>query len=214
MGNRWSTSRLEAFSDGVFAIAITLLVLEIAVPESDFDDLWHGIGQQWPSYLAYVTSFVTIGAFWLGHHAVFRRLDSADDGVMRLNLLLLMLVSFLPFPTRLMAEGLNGPESTETTAVIFYGSILAMVSVASAALWRYIALHRDLLNENVSDAEVDLITNRTAPNILFYVAVVLLAVLAPKVAAVGYLVVAVGSVMRQPGDRHSRAHGRSRGAAS
>ena len=113
MSDRWSTSRLEAFSDGVFAIAITLLILEVSVPESGFDDLWSGIGDQWPSYLAYATSFLTIGGLWLAHHGIFRRLASADAMVMRLNLLLLMLVSFLPFPTKLMAEAIDTTNDAE-----------------------------------------------------------------------------------------------------
>ena len=73
-GDRWDTGRIEAFSDGVFAIAITLLILEVSVPESDFDDLWQGIADQWPSYLAYATSFITIGGIWMIHHGIFRRL--------------------------------------------------------------------------------------------------------------------------------------------
>jgi uncharacterized membrane protein len=68
---RFDTVRVEAFSDGVFAIAITLLVLEISIPPDGFKDLWRGIGDQWPSYLAYVTSFLTIGALWLAHPAIF-----------------------------------------------------------------------------------------------------------------------------------------------
>ena len=78
MGDRWSTARTEAFSDGVFAIAITLLVLDITVPASDFDDLWRGIADQWPSYLGYVTSFMAIGGMWLSHHGMFRRLRYAN----------------------------------------------------------------------------------------------------------------------------------------
>lgn len=116
MGNRWSTDRLVAFSDGVFAIAITLLVLEIGVLEADFDDLWQGIGDQWPSYFAYVTGFTTIGGLWMVHHTIFRRVASADGNVMRLNLVLLMLVAFLPFPTRLLAEAIDVTTSERAAA--------------------------------------------------------------------------------------------------
>jgi uncharacterized membrane protein len=96
MRDRWATGRVEAFSDGVIAIAITLLVLEIHVPPSDFENLWRGIAHQWPSYLAFAMSFLTIGAFWLLHHGVFSRLRYADARIMRLNLLLLMAITFLP----------------------------------------------------------------------------------------------------------------------
>jgi uncharacterized membrane protein len=94
VGDRWGTGRTEAFSDGVFAIAITLLVLEIGVPEADFENLWRGILHQWPSYLGYATSFVTIGGLWLAHHAIFRRLRYVNVHVMRINLLLLMVVAW------------------------------------------------------------------------------------------------------------------------
>ena len=77
--NRWGTNRLEAFSDGVFAIAITLLVLDIRVPPSEFGNLWHGIGHAWPDYLAYATSFVTIGGFWLVHHGILRNRSPAPE---------------------------------------------------------------------------------------------------------------------------------------
>jgi len=74
MSDHWETGRMEAFSDGVFAIAITLLILEVSVPESAFEDLRSGIVDEWPSYLAYVTSFLTIGGIWAAHHGIFRRL--------------------------------------------------------------------------------------------------------------------------------------------
>ena len=99
--------RLEAFSDGVLAIAITLLVLEIKIEPPGFEHLWRALADEWPSYLAYVTSFLTIGGVWLAHHALFERLSAIDPVLMRLNILLLMAVSFLPFPTALMAEALQ-----------------------------------------------------------------------------------------------------------
>ena len=98
-----STRRLEAFSDGVFAIAITLLVLDITVPAGSEDDLLAAVLNQWPSYLAYVVSFATIGVAWLEHNAITDYMDYADAMVVRVNLLLLLLISFLPFPTRLIA---------------------------------------------------------------------------------------------------------------
>ena len=133
VGTRWGTGRIEAFSDGVFAIAITLLILEIGVPEAAFDNLWRGIVDQWPSYLAYATSFLTIGGIWLAHHGIFRRLQYANQRVMLINLLLLMAVSFLPFPTKLMAEAIHDT-SAERAAVIFYGGSLLVISLLVGAL--------------------------------------------------------------------------------
>lgn len=86
MESYWGTGRTEAFSDGVFAIAITLLILEVNVPETAFDNLWQGIADQWPSYLAYATSFITIGGIWLAHHGIFRRLQYANQRLMVINL--------------------------------------------------------------------------------------------------------------------------------
>jgi len=122
----------------VFAIAITLLVLDLAVPESAFHDLWHGIGHEWPGYLGYATSFLTIGAIWLGHHGIFRRLRYANGPVIRINLLLLMAVAFLPFPTRLVAEAIRNSDA-ERAAVVFYGISLFVTSALISALWGAIA---------------------------------------------------------------------------
>jgi hypothetical protein len=96
----YRTGRMEAFSDGVFAIAVTLLVLEIAVPAGSGDDLLGALGDQWPSYLGYLVSFATIGAVWFAHTVITEYLDHADSVLIRLNLLLLLVVSFLPFPTK------------------------------------------------------------------------------------------------------------------
>lgn len=199
VGDRWSTGRIEAFSDGVIAIAITLLVLEIGVPEADFENLWRGILEQWPSYLAYATSFLTIGGIWLAHHGIFRRLAFADARIMRLNLLLLMAVAFLPFPTKLMAEAIRDPEA-EQAAVIFYGLNLLVISALVWALWAWAARERTLLRPEVTDVETDAILRRATPSVGFYVGVILLAVFAPQLAVVGYLVVALVAVLRAGGD--------------
>ncbi len=114
------TGRLEAFSDGVFAIAITLLVLEITVPTGSEDDLWGAITDQWRSYLAYAVSFATIGALWLAHSVITEYLGRANALLVRLNLLLLMVVAFIPFPTRLLAE-YGGDDDADRVATTIYG---------------------------------------------------------------------------------------------
>lgn len=209
MQQRWATSRTEAFSDGVFAIAITLLVLEIAVPEQDFANLWRGIGDQWPSYLGYVTSFLTIGGIWLSHHALFGRLEFVNRRVMQLNLLLLMAVSFLPFPTRLVAEAIREADA-ERPAVIFYGVVLLAISLVVAAMWRTVAAEPDLLAEGVDPAEVRRIANAAAPSLLFYAVVIGVAILLPQVAAFGYLVIAIAAVVTARGETADQAERRHR----
>src|SRR5262245_3604640 len=99
------TTRLETFSDGVFAIAATLLVLEIGVDTSD--DLGQALLDIWPSYLAYVTSFLIIGIIWINHHHCVSLMDHVDRPFLLLNTLLLLVVAFIPFPTKLVAEFLQ-----------------------------------------------------------------------------------------------------------
>jgi uncharacterized membrane protein len=199
MGERWGTSRLEAFSDAIFSIAATLLVLEIAVPEARFDDLWRGIVDQWPSYLAYATSFLTIGALWLVHHGIMRRLALADAGVMRINLALLMVVAFLPFPTRLVAEAIESADS-ERAAALFYGACLLAISLLINAMWRYVVGHPALLEPGVTEDEARAILRASTPSMAFYAPIIVLAVFAPRAAAIGFLVVAVIAVFRARGE--------------
>jgi TMEM175 potassium channel family protein len=197
--NRWDTGRTESFSDAVFAFAITLLVLDIQVPESQFNHLWRGIAHQWPSYLGYATSFLTVGAIWLVHHGIFRRVQYANRPLMQVNLLLLMAVAFLPFPTKLVAEAIRDT-SAERAAVIFYGGWLLVISLLFSALWGVLARDRSLLRPEVSEKEVDAIARATTPNLGVYVGVILLAFIAPKVAAFGFLVIAIVLVLRARGD--------------
>jgi len=202
MHNRWGAGRTEAFSDGVFAIAITLLVLEISVPLPAFANLWHGIWHEWPSYLGYVTSFLTIGGIWLAHHGIFRRLQHVNDRVMRLNLLLLMAVSFLPFPTGLVAEAIRDRDA-ERAAVVFYGASLFVNAVIVGALWAAVVRDRQLLRPDVTDDEIRTITLAATPSIAFYGGAIALGLLAPRVAAVGYLLIAIVNIVRAPGDQPS-----------
>jgi uncharacterized membrane protein len=202
--NRWATGRTEVFSDGVFAIAITLLVLDLRVAPSEFDNLWRGILHEWPAYLGYATSFTTIGGIWIVHHGLFWRLQYVDSRVMRLNLLLLMAVAFLPFPTRLMAEAIRDTDA-ERAAVIFYGTSLLVIAILVWALWRTVARNRALLRPEVSDEEVRAILRAVTPNLGFYVGATVLAVALPTIAAFGYLAIAIQLVLRARGDEESRA---------
>lgn len=196
------TDRLEALSDGVFAIAITLLVLDIAVPVSAGGHLLGAVGRLWPSYLAYAVSFSTIGASWLGHNAITDYLDRADAVFVRLNLLLLFLVAFLPFPTRLFADyiGKNGPERVAAT---FYGISLLLTSTLLWVLWRY-AVHAGLVRPDAADEEVQLLTQRLTPGLGGYVILIVAGLFVPVVAVAGYLAIALFYVIpfRRPGRIH------------
>jgi uncharacterized membrane protein len=197
VGEHFETGRLEAFSDGVFAIAITLLVLELSVPEDEFDDLLAGILDQWPSYLAYLTSFLTIGGLWLVHHGIVGRMRYADAWFVRVNLLLLLAVSFLPFPTKLVAEAIANT-SAERVAVLFYGAALFVISAIVAAMGRYVAAREALRGEGVTPADMRTVVAMAEPSLGFYVGLLVFAVFAPKVAAFGLLVVAAVSVALPP----------------
>jgi uncharacterized membrane protein len=148
---RWSrarrdVTRLNAFSDGVFAITVTLLVLEIRPPTGD-GDLLDGLLDLWPSYLAYAVTFLFVGQVWANHHVMFDHIRSADRAVLFLNTLLLMVVAFLPFATSVLADALRDGDD-EDTAVVFYGIAFAFAALAFNVVWRY-ARSRGLLNEEL-----------------------------------------------------------------
>jgi uncharacterized membrane protein len=180
---------MEAFSDGVFAIAITLLVLELAVPNGSEDDLLDGVLNQWPSYLAYLVSFASIGAVWLEHTVITEFLDHATSVLIRLNLLLLMVVSFLPFPTRLLGEHI-GADEPERVAVTIYGLNLFLASALVSLLWRY-AVREKLIRLDLADADVKMLTKRLTPGLAGYVAMIALGLFLPVLAVLGYLAIAV-----------------------
>jgi uncharacterized membrane protein len=122
-----SKARLEAFSDGVIAVAITLLALNLPVPSPTAPgSLAHHLGQQWPHFAAYVVSFVTIGIIWVNHHAMLRRIVGVDHAILTLNLVLLLTIGVLPFSTALMAEYLKASHGQNLAAVIYAGSFLLM----------------------------------------------------------------------------------------
>jgi uncharacterized membrane protein len=135
-----STGRLEAFSDGVIAVAITLLVLNIELPElKENQSLFSGLIGQWQVYVAYVISFLTIGIIWVNHHVMIARLREADRTILFLNLLLLMSIAVLPFATRLMAAYLRQSHGQHLATGVYSGSFLVM-AVFFTALNRHILL--------------------------------------------------------------------------
>ena len=145
------TNRLESFSDGVIAVAITLLVLGIAVPTaSPGHPLGHELVSRWPQYAAYVVSFLTIGIIWINHHAMITRLRAADHTVLILNLVLLMTIAILPFATELMAAYLRRSEGQSLAAAVYAGCF-ALMAIAFSVLNRHILIDKsDLLSEPLS----------------------------------------------------------------
>jgi uncharacterized membrane protein len=151
------TARLVAFSDGVFAITITLLVLEIRPPTGDAN-LLHGLLALWPSYLAYAVTFLFIGQVWANHHVMFDHIRAADRFVLLLNTLLLMAVAFLPFATSVLAEALRSGHG-ERTAVVFYGIAFDVTALTFNGVWQYARRHQ-LVRETLDRAGAKAIGRR------------------------------------------------------
>lgn len=144
------TARIEAFSDGVFAIAITLLILEIRVPPQTGEGVLRAaLFDLWPSYLAFLASFMTIGVMWLNHHRLFNLIEKNDDGLIAFNLLLLLGITWLPFPTALVAEHLLGPHEDQQAAALMYAISFFAIAIVFNVMWRY-AVHAGVVRQHVN----------------------------------------------------------------
>ena len=141
-------SRTEAFSDGVFAIAITLLIIEVRPPNSGAGALAGDLANLWPKYAAYVVSFVIIGIIWVNHHQIFERITSVDRPLLFLNLLLLLTVAFLPFPTALLGEYIRKGDNAHVAAAV-YSANMTLIGLAFLAIWTYLARVPSLLAPDV-----------------------------------------------------------------
>ena len=182
-------SRLEAFSDGVFAIAITLLVLEIVVPHlEEPGELGQALLDLWPSYVAYATSFLTIGIMWINHHTVFRQLGEVDHRFLFINLGLLMCISFVPFPTTLLADYAWGGDGT--AAALAYGITLTITAILFNMLWRYAVWNNRLISPDANPQEVSGISRAYLPGPFMYGLATAVALLSPEASAALYLAIA------------------------
>jgi uncharacterized membrane protein len=172
------TNRLEMFSDGVFAIAATLLVLEIAVNTGRFAPaLSHQLLHLWPSYLAYTTSFLTIGIIWINHHAVMEQIARVDRTFLFLNTVFVLVVAFIPFPTRLVADFLQAPG--ERAAVVMYGATILLMTLVFNLLWTYARKNRRLIRTSVPESTIRAITQAFYVGIPLNSLVILLAIWTP-----------------------------------
>jgi uncharacterized membrane protein len=183
------TSRMEAFSDGIFAIASTLLVLDLAVPSVKAGDVGHQLFEQWPTYLAYLVSFLSIGQAWLNHSVITEYLDRADSILLRLNLVLLFFVSLLPFPTHMLAEYLNS-ENAERVAVTVYGLNLFLISAFTSLTWHY-AVAEHLVRESGTEEDRRALTAKLDPSLASYAVAIGLGLWRPQAAVILYLVIAL-----------------------
>lgn len=178
-------SRLETLSDGIVAIAITLLVLELKVPQSettakDAGSLASSLVRQWPSYVALVTSFATIFVTWMNHHIILRQMKSADSYFAFSNALLLLFVALTPFPTAVVAEHLN--RDAAPIACLVYSGFLLGLSVSFNLVWHSATRNRSLLKPGVGETEIRRHAARLRLGFIAYFLATLVAFVAPYIS--------------------------------
>jgi uncharacterized membrane protein len=186
-----NTGRLETFADGVFAIAATLLILNVDAPCGGCDlraELLHA----WPSYVAYAASFLTIGIIWVNHHTVMAQIGRADRTFLMLTVVFLMVVAFIPFPTRLVAQHISETEHHNAqAATVLYGITLTLTAVMFNAVWFSAARGGRLLRDDADPRVVRGISRTFVLGPWTYLAITLVAAIAPKVGAIGFLLFAL-----------------------
>jgi uncharacterized membrane protein len=190
-----STGRTEAFSDGVIAIAITLLILEVKVPAPSAQGLWRDLAHQWPSYAAYGVSFVVIGIMWVNHHAMFQRIASVDRTVLFLNLGLLMGIAFLPFPTALLAAYLRSGRDAHAAAAVYSCNMVA-IGLGFLFLWRYLVRHPTVRAPGFTEAQARAALHRTTFGPIVYGLTIPLAFVSPYLCLALYAFLAIFFAMR------------------
>jgi uncharacterized membrane protein len=174
-----STTRLETFADGVFAIAATLLILNVDTQiREGTTNLGDRLVEIWPSYIAYAVSFVTIGIIWSNHHTVMGQLGKVNRTFLMLNIFLLLCVAFLPFPTRLVAENLRDRTELQPAALA-YGATMTVMAVCYLSLWLYAITGRRLLRDDSDRRTVSGITRSYLPGAPTYLTATLIALVSP-----------------------------------
>jgi TMEM175 potassium channel family protein len=179
---------MEAFSDGVFAIAITLLVLDLHVPEVGDGSLAHALARQWPSDASYAVSFLTIGILWINHHGLMRHIERCDRPLLCLNIFLLMMVAVLPYPTALISHYARSPNAA--TAAVAYGSVMVTMALLFNAIWHY-AIRAGLLAPGADPRDVSGITRSYLPGPVLYLTGTLLAFVSADASLVMYAGIAI-----------------------
>ncbi|WNM39252.1 TMEM175 family protein [Micromonospora halotolerans] len=170
LGTRSDTSRAVAFSDAIFAIIITLLVLDLRVPDVPPGRLLSGLLHQWPSYVAYLASYSYVAVVWLNHKAAFNRIQQADRGLHWRNLFVLFTTALLPFPTIVVSHALQEHDNADQrVAIAFYALIGALLCATWLAFYHYLARHPDLLKEQVKDAFFRVERLRALAGVVLYV---------------------------------------------
>ena len=188
-----TTSRLETFADGVFAIAATLLILNVDAQISDVQSLGSRLLHIWPSYLAYVVSFVTIGIMWVNHHTVMSQIDRTDRRFLLATVGLLLCIAFVPFPTRLVAEHIRGAGARD--AALAYGFTMVATAVMFSVSWFYASRGKRLLRADADPAVVTGISRSYLPGPWIYLAATLIAFASPTASVCVFMATALFYVL-------------------
>jgi uncharacterized membrane protein len=186
LGRLSGTNRVEAFSDGVMAIAITLLVLELKVPEGANGDLLERLLARWPSYVAYLAAFLTIGIIWLNHHTLLSKIARFDARLHWLNLLLLLGVATLPFPTALLADYVATPTFDASVAAAAYGLTATLMALPWSFIWRHLIDHPELLEPGYDGTHAAAELKRGSLGVPIYVAATAVSFVQPLLALLLY----------------------------
>ena len=189
-----TTARLETFADGVFAIAATLLILNVEVPDLGNHSLSHELLRLWPAYIGYVVSFVTIGIIWVNHHTVLDQLHSTDRTFLFINVFFLLCIAFIPFPTRLLATYVRTDDGQ--AAAVLYGITLTTTAVFFNLMWRYaIGAGGRLLRADADRRVVDGITRSYRPGVAMYAGAAIVGFFQAEVSATLYAGIALFYVL-------------------
>ena len=183
--------RIEAFSDGVFAVAITLLVLDLKVPVRGNGSVARQVGNQWPAFAAYLTSFLVIGIIWVNHHTLMAKLARVDRSLLFINLLLLLTVVFIPFPTAVVAEYLRHGGWDAKVAVAFYSAAMEAMSLAFSAVYLWAGRHHELLHESVDVEGHQSAFRQFALGAIAYLLLIALSFLSAQAALAGHFALGV-----------------------
>ena len=186
--NQRDTARIEAFSDGVFAIAITLLVLNVHVPEGN-GNLLQALGGQWSTFLGYVTSFIVIGIIWTNHHHMYTYINRTDRLSLILNTFALMFVAFIPFPTALIAKYIVTENAS--IAVMIYSGTLLIVTLLYNLLWWYATSNARLVPKDVDSEVLQSITRSYLVGVPLYLLSFLLALVNAEASLIIYILIAI-----------------------
>jgi uncharacterized membrane protein len=179
------------FSDGVIAIAITLLVLQIHVPSARQGSLVDALLAQWSHYLAFVVSFVVIGLMWVSHHTMFERIAAVDRRLLFINLLLLMGIAFLPFPTDLVATYVEAGGSNSSVAVAIYSGVMVAIGLTFTGMWLHLSNRPWLVVESIPPERVRSAFRRSLVSPIVYAFTVGLAFISPGACFVVYGLIAL-----------------------